>query len=75
MSGERVIKVEEEYLDYSQLGMMEDAASQPALGQSSDNFPARLHRAFEELENDGFSHIAGTCTSDWPYSTRTLPED
>jgi hypothetical protein len=66
MSGERVIKVEEEYLDYSQLGMMEE---------SSDNFPARLHRAFEELENDGFSHIAGTCTSDWPYSTRTLPED
>jgi hypothetical protein len=60
VDGERVIK-EEEYLDYSQVGMMEDAASQPALEQSNDNFPVRLHRAFEELENDWLSHIAGTC--------------
>jgi hypothetical protein len=60
VDGEQVIK-EEEYLDYSQLGMMEDAASQPALEQSNDNFPVRLHRAFQELENDGLCQIAGTC--------------
>jgi hypothetical protein len=73
MNGERV-KEEEEYLDYSQLGLVEDAESQPALGQSNDNFPVRLHRAFEELEIDGLSHIAGTCPSDRPYPLKSSPE-